>query len=166
MAGAGKASEGTGAPGEATVVDHRGRDFERRRRNEEIPTLREVVVHDTLSSLAIPEKDEVLPCARANKGTGTHTDDAYSAILDQNWTVEEEVGGNGCGGNGGGCGGGDDEVTGVAGDVHCPNCTNASSAPSPARLALGGSDTGTANDRKRRGTPKGTGDGTGHLWAM
>ena len=144
--GAGRASEGTDAPGEATPVglclDH---DRERRHRDEATPSLH-VANGDIHPSWAIPEKkeEEAPPCVHTKP--------------DQSWSVEKVTGGRGDDG---------DEATEVADDAHLPNCTHESSAPSPARLGSEGSDKGTANGqadlrtRNHRGTPTSDG-GTDH----
>lgn len=161
--GAGRASEGTDAPGEATPVglclDH---DRERRHRDEATPSLH-VANGDIHPSWAIPEKkeEEAPPCVHTKQEMEDRTtaDNVPPEIPDLSWSVEKVTGGRGDG-NG-------DEATGVADDAHRPNCTHESSASSPARLGSEGSDKGTANGqadlrtRNRRGTPTSDG-GTDH----
>jgi len=134
--------------------------------DEAIPIL-QMADDDDRPSLAIPEMEEVPPCAHKKPETEarTTTGNAPLEIPGQNWSGGEVVGVR-ADGNGDGRDGDDDEATGVAGDAHCPSYTSASSASSLARLALGGSDKGTANGRNRRGTATATSDdGTDHPWA-
>ena len=173
--GAGRASEGTDVPGEATPVglclDH---DRERRHRDEATPSLH-VANDDIHPSWATPEKgEEAPPCVHMKPEMEDRmtADNVPPEIPDQSWSVEKVTGGRGRGGGNGDEGDGDgdgdgDEATGVADDAHLPNCTHESSASSPARLGSEGSDRGTANGqadlrtRNRRGTPTSDG-GTDH----
>ena len=167
--GAGRASEGTDVPGEATPVglclDH---DRERRHRDEATPSLH-VANDDIHPSWATPEKgEEAPPCVHMKPEMEDRmtADNVPPGIPDPSWSVEKVTGGRG-GGNGDEGDGDGDEATGVADDAHRLNCTHESSASSPARLGSEGSDRGTANGqadlrtRNRRGTPTSDG-GTDH----